>query len=316
MRRLRPTACSRAPRPAMPPRLTSERPCCHVDTRKEAHECSRVRRFVRRMPGRRRGTARRPTRIEADRRGSATDQQQKDVSRGPPEVRNRGVADSRGGRESPPGRNVGFAPKFWRGGGARRAHAGGDMPGNRGSWRRSFPAAESSSAASLITVRHAAAAPQPRRGATTEAEHDYGACTARRALLAPGGRVRPPERGPRAPGNGWAARARHTARGATQRPPGRSATRGDCGSGTRWPAAPRHSRLAEARADPRLTMQPPAPASAQSAQAGARPHIPGAHAAHRRRRSAGPPPGVAGRRSSDRRGMFGRGTFRATGAFG
>lgn len=142
MRRIRPTACSRAPRPAMPPRLTSERPCCHVDTRKEAHECSRVRRFVRRTPARHHRTVRPPRPIDADRRGSATDQRQNDVRRRPPEVRNRDVADSRGGRESPPGRNVGFAPKFWRGGGVRRAHAGGDMPGNRGSRGRSFSAAD------------------------------------------------------------------------------------------------------------------------------------------------------------------------------
>jgi hypothetical protein len=113
----------------------------------------------------------------------------------------------------------------------------------------------------------------------------------------------------------WAARAQHTAREATQRPPGRSATRGDCGSGTRWPAAPRHSRLTEARADPRLTMQPPAAVSAQSAQAGARPHIPGARAARREQPSAAAESGTVGSESSDARRMVARGTFHATRAF-
>lgn len=130
---------------------------------------------------------------------------------------------------------------------------------------------------------------------------------------------RPPPGGEADRGRGtrpeWAARAQHTAREATQRPPGRSATRGDCGSGTRWPAAPRHSRLAEARADPRLPMQPPAATSAQSAQAGARPHIPGARAAGRERRSAGAESGTRRGESSDARRMFTRGTFRATVAF-
>lgn len=136
----------------------------------------------------------------------------------------------------------------------------------------------------------------------------------RRARFVPPAAVRGGGSGPRARPE-WAARAQHTAREATQRPPGRSATRGDCGSGTRWPAAPRHSRLAEARADPRLTMQPPAAASAQSAQAGARPHIPGARAARPERRSAGAESGTVGGESSDARRMFTRGTFRAIAAF-
>lgn len=81
------------------------------------------------------------------------------------------------------------------------------------------------------------------------------------------------------------------------------------------PPHPRHSRLTEARAGPRLTMQPPAATSAQSAQAGARPHIPVARAAGHERRSAGAGSGAPSAESSDARGLFARGTFRATDAF-
>jgi hypothetical protein len=66
------------------------------------------------------------------------------------------------------------------------------------------------------------------------------------------------------------------------------------------------SRLAVARADPRVHMQPPAAVPAQSAQAGARPHIPGARSRplsgaprapspNPREPPAEPPPVVRGR---------------------
>lgn len=88
----------------------------------------------------------------------------------------------------------------------------------------------------------------------------------------PGGRARARVEG------GCPARRTHT------RPPDRSAARGDCGDGTPWPAPLRHSRLAGRRADPRPPCKRAPPEAAQSAQPGARPHIPGAHAGSHRGR--------------------------------
>jgi hypothetical protein len=307
MRRLRPTASSRAPRPAVPPRLTSERPCCHVDARKEAHECSLVRRFVRPTPAGQSEADADRYKFARTRNGSATEKRRPAPAGG--------AYSGRCGQRRHP--EVAARPK-------RRVRAKvlprqRHMPGvicrvtEAVSCDRFPPPIFVRDAADHARTdrRHARVATRSNRGQPARLPRVAAAGHAqyRQPPCAAGG-SRPPH-----PGR-WVARARHTAREATQRPPGRSATRGDCGSGTRWPAAPRHSRLTEARADPRLTMQPPAADSAQSAQAGARPHIPGARAACREQPSAAAESGTAGGESPDAHQMVARGTFHATDAFG
>lgn len=175
------------------------------------------------------------------------------------------------------------------------AHAGRDMPRGRGPCPRSFSAAD---------LR-----PRPREPRT-------GAARVRRrtTLLGarPPGYVFAPPR-PRRPCRtrrfGQARRAGGASRGGLRGvAPGHSApgTHGP-GDGSTPPGpvrhprglwqrnslarrTHRHSRLAEARADPRLPMQQPAFGTAQSARPGARPHIPGARAGRPCERAPGGPP--------------------------
>lgn len=179
----------------------------------------------------------------------------------------------------PPAETSGSRQSF----GGAAAHAGGDMPRDRARRRRSF------SAADLRPGRCGPAAggdpDGARKSRTTGEKHTLR--TVNRRAWRPNRRHSAPAR--------RAARAQHTAREAIQRPPGRSATRGDCGGGTRWPAAPRHSRLAEARANPRLICNRPQPVR-HRAHRRAHSHIHREHAPSASATSRGRPRGDHGRR--------------------
>lgn len=137
--------------------------------------------------------------------------------------------------------------------GVRSAHAGRDMPGAGTRSARSFSAVDLRPDRPATSGRHTGTEPRDghRNGRRTPAHNSRGG----HSPSPPPGRRHPRrEAGPvtvRRRGRGGrrgaapgrrAARGRwHTAREAAQRLPGRSATRGDCGSGTRRPAAHRQA---------------------------------------------------------------------------
>lgn len=169
-------------------------------------------------------------------------------------VRNRGVADGDGRRDERHGQNVVFTPKFWRGSGTCRARYAGRRgrfgaivfrrrscrgpPAASGrrtrTGRRGRPAARQAHAGAQL--RYGAPAITPAGSQRPTREGDSATGTGRQRWRADRDGARRP-----APGRRTARGPRHTAREAAQRLPGRSATRGDCGSGTRRPAAHRQA---------------------------------------------------------------------------